>query len=208
MNIRSFSAALIATTFLLVGGAAHAATEIVEPGQEPYAVTITDGTVAPFNVEATGFKPGSVVYVEQCNGRAPNEPNWLPARDCDLGSSPAGALVDGDGRVAFSADDPNHRFQPFVGASPQELFNCVARGVQAPDNGLTNHETCQVRVSTSNLESTADQVFLPLSFGATPAESSSDSFPWIAVVIVVAAVAVVIGVIAARPRRERRGALR
>ena len=73
-----------------------------------------------------------------------------PQPDCDFGSAPAAAIADTDGTVTFSATDPNHAFHPFVGASPQELFNCLPPGAASLNNGLTDYRDCQVRVSTNN----------------------------------------------------------
>ena len=62
----------------------------------------------------------------------------------------------------FSATDPNQAFRPFKGESPQQLFNCLAPGQAAPNNGLKNYTNCQVRVSSNNTAVTADQAFLTM----------------------------------------------
>ena len=85
-----------------------------------------------------------------------------PAVDCDFGSAPAAAIADTAGTVTFTATDPNHALQPFVGASPQGLFNCLPPGGASPKNDLTDFRDCQVRVSSNNTRSTSDQVFVHL----------------------------------------------
>src|SRR5262245_33790297 len=104
---------------------AGAETKITEPS-DPHALTFDDdGKPETFTVTASGFSAGSLVYVEQCDGRAPTSENWRPTINCDAGTSPAPAIVDDDGVATFPSDDRNHAFHPFVGESPQQLFNCV-----------------------------------------------------------------------------------
>jgi len=100
-----------------------------------------------FTIVATGFRPGASVYVEQCDGTSPQSPNWSPADHCDNGTAPSPVYADGSGRATFDAHDRNHKFTPFVGASPQGLFTCGTPG------------NCTVRVSTNNASATDDQVF-------------------------------------------------
>ena len=109
-----------------------------------------------------GFAATSNVFVEQCDGVAPTAVGWDPTTNCDLGSSPAAAIADGSGNVTFDMTDLNHTFHPFKGASPQGIFNCLSLNDPSPNNGLTDHRTCKIRVSTNNSAATADQVFLPI----------------------------------------------
>jgi hypothetical protein len=104
----------------------------------------------------------TAVYVEQCDGTSPSAPGWDPTANCDLGTSPAAVYADANGNVTFSVTDSSHAFVPFVGASPQLLFNCVPSGTAAPNNGLESFTNCQVRVSSNNSMATADQQFFGL----------------------------------------------
>ena len=66
-------------------------------------------------VAGSGFGPGALVYIEQCDGTAPTAVGWSPTANCDLGSSNAPVLADANGRVVFQPDDANHAFAPFEG---------------------------------------------------------------------------------------------
>jgi len=44
--------------------------------------------------------------------------------------------VSADGVASFPVSDPNRAFHPFVGESPQSIFNCTGAGVTAPHNDL------------------------------------------------------------------------
>lgn len=176
---------------------AAAATTITEPAHVPYAVTL-DSSNRPqaFTVVAKGFRPGSLVYVEQCDGHAPTDANWRAAANCDLGSSPAAAIVDKNGTATFDASDKNHAFHPFLGESPQQLFNCVPKGITAPKDDLPTYSTCQVRVSSNNYSSTTDQVFFALTLPtalASAKSSHSSSSNRAAVVAVIVAAALLLG---------------
>jgi hypothetical protein len=136
--------------------AAHAA--IVDPAGSPLVLR-SDGSghVERITIVASGFPAGSSVFIEQCDGVAESTPNWSPVEHCDLGSSPAPVLADANGVARFDADDRNHAFLPFVGESPQSLFNCVADQGDATNNGLPTFTNCRVRVSSNNTAVTADQ---------------------------------------------------
>jgi hypothetical protein len=141
------------------------AAAITQPSTNPFDVPVAiSGGPEPVTVQATGFAPNSLVYVEQCDGTAPSTPQWSPTAHCDLGSSPSPAIADSRGRAAFLSTDPNHAFRPFVGESPQSLFNCRAPARRPPANGLANFAKCNLRVSTSNTSVTSDQVFVDMSF--------------------------------------------
>ena len=158
----SLVAALAALPLALVAGPASA-TSIVDPSGSPVTVPATaSGDPLPFTIRASGFPPGANVFVEQCDATSPKAVGWDPTLDCDLGSSPAAATADAGGVAQFDAADPNHAFHPFVGASPQGLFNCLAPTGPSPANGLVDSRACQVRVSTNNTVATADQVFVVL----------------------------------------------
>src|SRR5262249_39376440 len=153
---------------------AAAATKITEPAQVPYAITL-DSSNHPqaFTVVATGFRPGSLVYVEQCDGHKPADANWRAAANCDLGSSPAAALVDKTGTATCNATDRNHAFHPFLGESPQQLFNCVPKGIAPPKDDLPTYSNCQVRVSSNNFSATPDQAFFALALPTALASTKS-----------------------------------
>jgi hypothetical protein len=196
-------AACLVLVVLCVGSAALAETRIEEPRGNPFHVTLdANGKPQAFTITVTGFAPGTQVYVEQCNDRPTSAENWLPARDCDIGSSPAAAIVDKEGHAKFSADDPNHAFRPFVGLSPQSLFYCVPPGTPNSTDNLPSYERCQIRVSTNNVQPTADQVFLPFVLGASTHSKGGSNRT--AIILLVVAVLVVIAAFAAlRSRRSR-----
>jgi hypothetical protein len=151
---------------------AQAETKVTEPERDPYPLVLDDdNTPEPFTITASGFAAGALVYVEQCDSNAPTSENWRPTINCDGGTSPAPAIVDDEGIATFPADDRNKSFHPFLGESPQQLFNCVPEGTDAPKNGLPTHSSCQIRVSSNNFTATPDQVFLNLALGGS---SSSD----------------------------------
>lgn len=149
------------------------ATSITAPSDDVVVVGVKDGKAAPFTVEAQGFEPYQSVYIEQCNGRTPDDDDWQPAVDCDFGSAPAAAIADTDGKVTFAATDPNHALQLFVGASPQALFNCLPPDAASLKNDLPDFRDCQVRVSSNNTRSTSDQVFLRLRLPVLPAAAAA-----------------------------------
>lgn len=156
-----------------------AATTITSPGS-PYAVTADgSGTLQPFTIKVAGFKPNVSVYIEQCSGQPATAAKWTPTLACDVQSSPAAAITDGSGVATFAASDPNHAFHPFSGASPQNLFSCTASGAKAPEKDVPNYDNCQVRVATTNVAATDDQVFLTMTLpggdGSSSASSGSDS---------------------------------
>jgi hypothetical protein len=189
---------MLAVGLTVLGTSARAAiadSQITEPSNQPHHVELgAENTPKPFTVTASGFPAGSLVYVEQCDGKAPTSENWKPTANCDAGSSPAAAIVDDQGVATFPADDRNKAFHPFVGQSPQELFNCVPEGETPPENGLPTFADCKLRVSSNNFNTTADQVFLdlalPASSGSNASDDSSSSLLPI-VVGVVAALAVI-----------------
>jgi hypothetical protein len=148
---------------LMLAAPAVAATNIDAPSSEPFTVP-GDGAGNPqsFTVTVSGFTPGTTVFVEQCDGSDPSPANWSPTAHCDLGTSPAGLTVDPSGNATFPAGDLDFGFQPFKGASPQNIFNCLAPGQASPGNGNPDYTNCKVRVSTSNQLKTSDQVFRTL----------------------------------------------
>ncbi len=123
-----------------------------------------NGQPLPVRVAGSGFSPGALVYIEQCDGTAPTAVGWSPTANCDLGTSNAPVLADATGLAVFQPDDANHAFTPFKGQSPQALFNCLSPN-QATLSGvdsLPDFRNCQVRLSTSNTTATSDQQFLDL----------------------------------------------
>jgi len=172
--VRAFVAALFGVG-IAVASMANAAPAFAATIIEPSATTVEVGLdaekyPAPFTVVAEGFEPYENVFVEQCNGRPPSAADWTPTIDCDLGTAPAAAVADLNGRVTFAADDRNHAPFLFVGPSPQELFNCLSPKGTSPGNSMEDFRNCQLRVSSSNTEGTDDQVFLTLQLpeGARP----------------------------------------
>jgi hypothetical protein len=196
----------VALFIALSAGASAASTTITQPRGNPYHIAL-DGSAKPepFTVTATGFRPGTLVYVEQCNDRAPGAENWAPTRDCDLGSSPAPVIVSGGGVATFAAGDRNHSFHPFNGSSPQGLFNCLSSNEVSPHNGMPDYRRCQVRVSTNNFAATTDQVFLPIVLENVGGSSgTSGSRTPVALVVAIAVAALLVGVVIMRRRSTAR----
>ena len=188
---------------------ADAVTTIVAPDGAPYHVPVdAQGRPVPFTIAVTGFPAGSLVYVEQCDAQPTSAPNWAPSRDCDIGTSPAPVIADAGGRARFAAGDRNHSFQPFVGLGPEGLFSCLTPGAAALNNGLPEYRSCQIRVSSSNTQSTTDQVLLSIVFGnASASHSGSSPRATTAVAFVVALAVVGTGLAFARRRRRATGAV-
>jgi hypothetical protein len=181
-------------------GRADALTSISEPRGNPYQVQLdAQGRPMPFTIAVAGFPAGSLVYVEQCDARPTSAANWAPTRDCDIGTSPAAAIVDPSGRARFDAGDRNHSFQPFVGLGPESLFSCLTPGAASAKNGLAEYRSCQIRVSSNNNQSTADQVFMPIVFGSASAplaaaSHAGSSSSKLTTVFVIIAIVVLLGV--------------
>ena len=158
-----FGALLASLAFVITAPSAFAAATITEPSHEPAVVGVDGaGYPAPLTVVARGFEPYASVYIEQCDGKLPSDDEWRPSLDCELGVAPAPAIADSAGVATFSTADRNHTFRPFVGESPQQLFNCLGPKAASPKNDVEDYRDCQVRVSTNNTRSTDDQVFLRL----------------------------------------------
>ena len=106
------------------------------------------GNPVAFTIVATGYTPGSLVNVEQCDGVSQTAPGWNPTTNCDLATSFAPVLADATGKATFLATDPNHAFTAFKGESPQSLFNCLSPNGPAlsPINGLPDYRNCKIRV--------------------------------------------------------------
>src|SRR5258708_3608579 len=109
---------LIVIGAIFVWSGTAGAAQIVQPGTQPFTVpSDKNGNPVAFTIVATGFAPGSPVYVEQCDGKPPTTLQWSPTANCDLGSSPPAAYADTSGRATFDKNDPNKKFVPFVGDS-------------------------------------------------------------------------------------------
>jgi hypothetical protein len=100
--------------------------------------------------------------------------------------------VSAQGEARFDMSDRNHAFHPVVGPSPQGLFNCLRPGAPSPHNGFPDFHTCQIRVASSNGQTTADQVFLPITLGGSASGGHGGS---LGVVIAVIAIVVLIAVL-------------
>jgi hypothetical protein len=148
-----------------------AAATIATPARSPYVVPAGP---AAFVVVATGFTPNANVFVEQCDGMSPITPRWSPTINCDLGSAPPPASADAHGTATFAG---SRIFQPFVGESPQGLFNCLGARQRPPNNQLKSYTNCQLRVSTNNSSLTSDQVFLTLALPGTSTSTTVSHSP-------------------------------
>jgi hypothetical protein len=151
---------------------------VTTPSANPYTVP-GDATGAPqsFTVTGSGFTQGQQIYIEQCDGVSSTTPGWSPTEHCDLGTSPATATVGAGGTVTFPANDNNLGFTPFKGLSPQGLFTCGSPADTDPNDGLPYFENCQVRISSSNTNSTADQAFFTITLpdASTPPPSTPEA---------------------------------
>jgi len=164
---------LHAAALIGIGAAIGFGTVVVNAGASPTpestntmlnATGSSIGQPLPIRIAGSGFSPGGLVYVEQCDGTPPTAVGWTPTSNCDLGSSPAPVLADANGNVVYQPDDANHAFTPFKGESPQSLFNCLSPNESAlgANNGLPDFRNCQVRLSSDNTNPTADQKFYEL----------------------------------------------
>ena len=163
------TAAVIGIALTIVRPAPAFAAQIVQPPGRIVSGPDASGVPVAVTVVASGFAAGSLVYIEQCDGVGATTQSWSPTVHCDLGSSPSPAIADVHGVATFTSTDRNHAFRPFIGESPQSLFNCLAPGQRSPANSLPNFSNCKLRVSTSNTEVTADQAFLPVVLTTTRA---------------------------------------
>jgi hypothetical protein len=215
---RAATAVALAVGVLIVfATGALAATRITAPAERPYHVTIdAQGKPVAFTVAGEGFPEFTSVYIEQCNGRPPDAPNWSPAVDCDLASGQAPAIADKAGKVHFDATDASRALRPFVGPSPQGLFNCLTPGAKSPGNSLPDFRACQIRIASNPAQSTTDQVFLPIVFGSdanAAGTSANSNAPWLLLGVIAVVVIAVVGVYSwrrgsprsrqSRPARER-----
>ncbi len=150
---------------------AYAATGVSNPAPLTFNVPgDANGVPQSVTVSASGFTPGSQVFIEQCDGVDPTSLQWNVVLDCDLGSSTSPAIADSTGTATFPANDPNLGFTAFKGDSPQDEFNCLSPKQLSPANGLPDFRNCKIRVSTNNTVPTGDQVFfnIVLPDAATP----------------------------------------
>ena len=172
---------------------------ISSPTGSPYVYT----SLNPVSVTVTGFSPGQSVYIEQCDGVSPSAPGWSPTTDCDNGTSPAAGIADGSGDYTFSASDTNHAFTPFEGESPSGLFNCLypGEGSLTGSDGLPDYTNCQIRVSSNNGASTADQAFLTIQLPQPSAQTPEVPY---AVVLPLGALAIGGAFLLIRKRRTAR----
>jgi len=199
----------LALSFLVVcawSTRAGATGTVTEPKGNPIHVALDPrGLPVPFTIAGVGFKPGTQVYVEQCDGRPTSAPNWLPTRDCDLGTSPASVIVGPNGRIQFTAGDRNHGFHPFIGPGPETLFSCLrVNGAVSSKSLVPEYRNCQIRLSTNNYQVTDDQLMVPIVFGAAGGSSSSGLSPLvIALLVAVLVGAIVLVVVLLRGRRSQ-----
>jgi hypothetical protein len=165
----------LAALTIAIAPASAAPTGLIEPSSPPVIARVAGpGNASAVSVVVGGFTAGRLAYIEQCDGVAPTASQWSPTSHCDLGSSPAAAIVSADGIASFPASERNRAFHPFVGESPQSIFNCTGAGVTAPHNDLPSYDDCKLRVSTNNSSVTSDQVFIALEFvrGASTSPTS------------------------------------
>jgi hypothetical protein len=167
LELTCFASLLLVAVFWT---APAVAATIRQPASRPFTVAVDRfGHPQPFTIVAAGFRPGSLAYVEQCDGASLTAPDWSPTLHCDIGTAPAPVVVTRDGTATFPANDRNHGFHPFRGESPQAVFNCLAPGDAAPHNGVASYTNCRVRVSSNNSTATQDQVFLDIRISAAAA---------------------------------------
>ena len=164
----------VAVAAVAVMGIGWAST-ITTPSSNPFAVPgDADGNPQSFSVVASPYAEGvSIVSVEQCDGVSPSTPGWSPITNCDSATAPAAVDVGANGVATFPANNPNFGFFPFKGASPQNLFNCLAPGDPSPNNGKPDFTNCQVARPSSLFSATGDQAFRTLTLPATVAPTTT-----------------------------------
>jgi LPXTG-motif cell wall-anchored protein len=153
--------ALMVVAVIGVGAAVASAATVTTPASSPFVVPgDAAGNPQPFTVQASGFVPGTTIFITQCDGVAPSDPAWTVGLDCDFGSAPGGVTADPSGVATFSGA---HQFVPFKSASDvQGKFNCLGPADPPSGNGAPDWTNCRLRVSTNNTVVTADQAFLVL----------------------------------------------
>ncbi len=171
-NRRLFAVVAIPLVAVLaLAGAAFAVTAVSSPTGNPFVVPgDSAGNPEAFTIVATGFNPGQLVFVDQCDGVAPTAAGWSAVANCDISQTTAAAIADGSGTATFLASDPNHSFVPFKGESPSSLFNCLAPNDPPlnPENQLTDFKNCKIKVSSNNNAATGDQTFLNIQLPDVP----------------------------------------
>jgi hypothetical protein len=171
-------ALVIAIAALLVGalvgvGVAFSSTGVTQPLGTYVVPGDAAGNPQAATLTATGFAPTQPVFVEQCDGTDPSSLGWDPTVNCDFGASPAPANADSSGTATFDVNDAPHRFAPFKGASPQDIFNCLAPHQLEPSNGLPSFRNCTLRFSSAPSAATGDQIFVPIQLPDAPAPAKA-----------------------------------
>ncbi len=173
---RRVTVVLLASLLVVVSAGVAFAATITSPTGSPFVVP-SDGNGNPvaFTVVASGFSPGQLVFIDQCDGVAPTAPGWSAVGNCDISQTTAAAIANASGVATFSASDPNHTFVPFKGESPSSLFNCLSPNDPPlnPENDLTDFRNCKIKVSSNNNASTGDQTFLNIQLPDTPAATTT-----------------------------------
>src|SRR5262249_32064532 len=71
------SATLLGAAIVALASGATSAGTISQPAMNPFSVPgNAAGDPVPFDVAVSGFSPGILVYLEQCDGTAPTAPGW------------------------------------------------------------------------------------------------------------------------------------
>jgi hypothetical protein len=194
---------------------AYASGRVVEPSSSSVKITYdAQGKPKQFTIKVKGFQPNQLVSVEQCDGKPVTDPTFVVTTDCDTATVSAQVNADAKGVATFPANDPNYGFQPVRGASPQSFFNCVGPGDPKPVNQLPTYSVCQIRVASSYVARTTDEVFFPIDFGGKAANSagvsssssSSSSHTWIYIVVIVVVIAAIVAGVFLLLRRRQRAA--
>ena len=115
LSRRGLAAAVAGLVVAAGTGVAYAS--YITPDTNPFNVPgDMNGVPQSFEVQVSGFAPGTPVFLEQCDGRDPNTaPQWSPAVDCDPGTSPSQVAADANGIADFPAGDTNFGFIPVKG---------------------------------------------------------------------------------------------
>jgi hypothetical protein len=100
---------------------------IYEPSANPFTIPVDNNYNAlPFDVSVRGYAPGTLVFVEVCDGLDSGDPSWVITQDCDLGTSTAGQTADGSKQAYFPANNRNTAVHDLNGVSTQTKFNCLS----------------------------------------------------------------------------------
>jgi hypothetical protein len=144
----------------------------------------TSGRPLPTQLVGDNFPATTQIFAEICDGNPSTVFGWSPTTNCDLASSGSPESTDGSGHVVFPTTDVSQQPKPFLGLSPQALFNCLApndpivmtpgfvNGQSDPNNFQPDWDNCQIRLSTSNTTTPVPQAMVTMQLPNIPASAT------------------------------------